>query len=103
MATPRVSTVELRVLDGPNLYYPRPAIKLTLEVPGWMRASEATVREVAERLSMPPSLSPGAPGSEQRRRATARIGAQLTRRIAVASGVRRLAVRGRPGRRPTTS
>jgi cyanophycin synthetase len=100
VATPRVSTVELRVLDGPNLYYPRPALKLTLEIPGWMRASETTVREVAERLSMPPSLSPGAPGSEQRRRATARIGAQLTRRIAVASGVRRLAVRGRPGPAP---
>src|ERR671914_1891571 len=25
--------VELRVLDGANLYFPRPAIKLTLEVP----------------------------------------------------------------------
>ena len=59
MTTPRVWTVEQRVLDGPNLYYPRPAVKLTLEVPGWMRISEEKVREVAERLEMPPQPVPG--------------------------------------------
>ena len=41
MATP--SGVELRVLDGPNLYFPRPAVKLTIAVPGWMRASDHRV------------------------------------------------------------
>ena len=29
--TPR-SLVELRLLDGPNLYFPRPAAKLTLDL-----------------------------------------------------------------------
>src|ERR1700737_313866 len=28
--------VELRVLDGPNLYFTRPAIKLTLDVSPWL-------------------------------------------------------------------
>jgi hypothetical protein len=31
---PGTALVELRVLDGANLYFPRPAIKLTLAVPG---------------------------------------------------------------------
>ena len=93
--------VELRVLDGPNLYFPRPAIKLRLHVPGWMRASEAKIREVGERLGVRAALEhPGAPNSEQRRRVVARIGAGLTRAIAHRSGARRLAVRGRPGPAP---
>ena len=38
------SLVELRVLDGPNLYFTRPAVKLTLAVPGWLAATEAKLR-----------------------------------------------------------
>jgi cyanophycin synthetase len=34
------SLVELRVLDGPNLYFPRPAIKLTLDVGGLLGLPE---------------------------------------------------------------
>ncbi len=95
-----VRGIELRVLDGPNLYFPRPAIKLTLAVPGWMRASEARVTEVATRLEVSGAATPGAPGSQHRRRFVARIAAQLTRRQAVASGARRLAVKGTPGNGP---
>jgi cyanophycin synthetase len=95
-----VRGIELRVLDGPNLYYPRPAIKLTLAVPGWMRASEARVSEIAARLGVSGAATPGAPGSQHRRRLVARIAAQLTRRQAVASGARRLAVSGTPGNDP---
>lgn len=95
-----VGTVELRVLDGPNLYFPRPAIKLTLSVPGWMGAPEATVVRAAGRLGSASSFRAGAPGTEQRRRAIGRIAAQLTRRIAVAGGARRLAVRARSGPGP---
>ena len=91
-----VELVELRVLDGPNLYFPRPAIKLTLAVPGWLRAGEAAVIHAAERLGIG-SVRAGVAGSEQRRRTTARIAAGLTRRIALASGARRLAVRARTG------
>jgi cyanophycin synthetase len=99
VTSPGVELVELRVLDGPNLYFPRPAIKLTLAVPGWMRAGEATVARAAERIGLG-GLRPGVPGSEQRRRATGRIAARLTRRIAVEAGARRLSVRARSGPEP---
>jgi hypothetical protein len=36
VAPPRADLVELRVLDGPNLYFPRPAVKLTIAVGGWL-------------------------------------------------------------------
>jgi cyanophycin synthetase len=94
-----VRTAELRVLDGPNLYFPRPAVKLTLEVPGWLRASEAT----AARAALAAGVSgpePGTPGSERRRRLTARVAVELTRRIARTTGNARLAVRGRIGPEP---
>jgi len=42
---PPRSLAELRELDGPNLYFTRPAIKVTLAVPAWLEAS-------AERLSL---------------------------------------------------
>jgi cyanophycin synthetase len=94
--TASVRTVELRVLDGPNLYFPRPAIRLTLGVAGWLRASDARVRSVAERLDLS-GVTAGPTGSEHRRRAVMRIAAAFTRRAAAASGARRLAVRARPG------
>ena len=90
--------VELRVLDGPNVYFPRPAMKLTIAVPGWMRATEPTVVEVAGRLGMRDRRA-GDPMSEQRRRFTARVAKRLTGRVASAS-VTRLAVRSRPGPEP---
>ena len=95
-----VGIEELRVLDGPNLYFPRPAIKLTLSIPGWMRASDARVRAVAERLGVPGAARPGRAGSEQRRRVVMRIAATFVRDTARASGARRLAVRTRVGPEP---
>jgi cyanophycin synthetase len=100
MTNQAVRGVELRVLDGPNLYFSRPAIKLTLAVPGWMRASETRVSDVAARLGVSGAATTGAAGSQQRRRLIARIAAQLTRRQAIASGARRLAVKGSPGNAP---
>jgi cyanophycin synthetase len=91
-----VRTVELRVLEGPNLYFARPAVKLMLEVGGWLRASDDRVQKVADQVGIP-RLDPGGAGSDQRLRATARIAVQLTRRIAEAVGTGRLAVRGRTG------
>ncbi len=91
-----VRIVELRVLDGPNLYFPRPAVKLTMEVGGWLRASEDRIASIGRAIGIP-ELDPGAPGSDQRQRATVRIAVQLTRRIATAAGTGRLAVRGRTG------
>jgi len=137
--------VELRVLDGPNLYFPRPAIKLTLDVSELLALPEAEVAAIAARAALPgfagepgssagtaapggpggpgrpagtaapggpegagpgPEGAPagpgpaGRPGSEQRRRFVARLGAHLVRQTAAAAGVGRLAVRGRPGPEP---
>ena len=35
--------VELRVLTGPNLYFPRPAVKLTLDAQGVLGAEPAAM------------------------------------------------------------
>lgn len=100
-AAPPVQAIEIRALDGPNLYFPRPAIKLTLDAPAWMRATEDRFSRLTAPLG-PGTRSPaGAPNSEQRRRTVARIAGRLTRAIAVASGSGRLAIRGRLGPTPT--
>jgi cyanophycin synthetase len=90
-----VDTVELRVLDGPNIYFPRPAIKLSLAVPGWQRATAARLERLGDALGVPPSVRAGERGSEQRLRFAARVGARCARSIAAATGTR-LGVRGRP-------
>ena len=94
MAPPRADLVELRVLDGPNLYFPRPAVKLTIAVGGWLEVPEERLAAKLERVGA--TGRPGRPGSDQRRRTVARLAARLTWRLAIASGVR-LAVRSRPG------
>ena len=92
--------VELRVLDGANLYFPRPAIKLTLEVPGLLSLPEELAAAVAAEAGLTAG-APGPPSSEQRRRFAIRLLAHLARRTAAAAGVRALAVRSRPGPEPT--
>ncbi|MGA9159855.1 MAG: Mur ligase, partial [Actinomycetota bacterium] len=97
MAASRADLVELRVLDGPNLYFPRPAVKLTIAVGVWLEVPEERVAAALERVGV--RGSPGRPGSEQRRRTVARLTARLTSRLATESRVR-LAVRSRPGPEP---
>jgi cyanophycin synthetase len=96
-----VRTAELRVLEGPNVYFPRPAIKLTLEVPGWLRASEDRAARAARAAGVR-GAEPGREGSERRVRLAARVAVQLARRIARETGTGRLAVRGRMGPEPGT-
>ena len=48
-SAPSTSLIELRVLEGPNLYFPRAAIKLTLDVSGLSGASEETATRFAAR------------------------------------------------------
>jgi cyanophycin synthetase len=91
--------VELRVLDGPNLYFTRPAIKLTLDVSPWLDLSQARVERLTRRTDFTPSASSGQPGSDQRRRYIARFAIHITRALADATGTQ-LAVRGRPGPAP---
>jgi cyanophycin synthetase len=92
--------VELRVLDGANLYFPRPAIKLTLDVPALLSLPGERAAAVAGEVGLT-AAAPGPPGGEQRRRFATRLLAHLVRRTAAAAGVRALAVRSRPGPEPT--
>ncbi|MGH2739337.1 MAG: Mur ligase family protein [Actinomycetota bacterium] len=98
-----VRLVELRVLVGPNIYFTKPAVKLTLAIPGWLEIAERRVTVFADRLGVRgPGGRPvrsGAARSEERRRFVARLAAQVTRSVARASGSR-LAVRGRVGSEP---
>jgi cyanophycin synthetase len=109
---PGASLVELRVLDGPNLYFTRPAVKLTLAIPGWLDAGETRVANraaalgvLSNRVERPGAsaargrLRPGAPGSEQRAKFVARVAAHLTRTLADATRTE-LGVRARPGPEP---
>ena len=89
------SLVELRVLEGPNLYFPRPAVKLTLDLTGLVELSEPEARELARRLGLS-SARPGGPATAFRQRFAARAVARLVRMVAAASGISRLAVRARP-------
>ena len=82
------------MLDGPNLYFPRPAVKLTIAVGGWLEVPEERLAAALERVGA--TGHPGRAGSDQRRRTVARLAARITWRLATASGVR-LAVRSRPG------
>jgi cyanophycin synthetase len=99
VAEEAVRLVELRVLEGPNIYFPRPAIKLTLSVAGWLDLSEDRATAVAKRIGLPGMARPGLPRSGQRLRFTARAATHLARALARATGTR-LALRARPGPEP---
>jgi len=98
-SAPAVAVSEVRVLEGPNLYFPKPAIKVSLELPGYLEADEASLQGLARRTALGGSR-PGAPGSEQRQRFVARVVERAVRRLATASGTSRLGVRSRPGSSP---
>jgi cyanophycin synthetase len=89
------SLVELRVLEGPNLYFPRAAIKLTLDIGGFAAVPEDTARRFAQRIGLR-NARPGAPHSGFRQRFALRAVGRLVRAIATESGATRLAVRVRP-------
>ncbi|HET7350724.1 MAG TPA: Mur ligase family protein [Marmoricola sp.] len=91
--------VELRVLEGPNLYFPRAAVKLTLDVTALARAAESDVRRLAESLGIN-SIRAGQPASGFRQRSITRLVSSLVRRIGAEAGTTRLAVRVRPTSQP---
>jgi len=91
-----VTVVELRVLDGPNLYFTKPAIKLTLGVAPWLTLAEERAQRLTRRTGFRPVAAPGAPNSDQRRRYVARFAVHVARRLADATATH-LAIRGRPG------
>ncbi|MDN5893114.1 MAG: Mur ligase [Nocardioides sp.] len=88
------SLVELRVLEGPNLYFPRAAIKLTLDVSTLAAAETERAKRFATRIGLR-SSRPGAPETGFRQRFTTRAVARLVRAVAKEAGTARLAVRVR--------
>ncbi len=93
------SLVELRVLEGPNLYFPRAAVKLTLDVSVIADADQETVMRLARRVGLR-TTRPGAAGSGFRQRFALRAVARVVRAIASEAGTGRLAVRVRPTNDP---
>jgi cyanophycin synthetase len=98
-SAPTVTVVEVRVLEGPNLYFAKPAIKVTLDLPGYLGADEATLADLARRTGLRGGR-PGRPGSEQRQRFVVRVVERAVRRLATTTGTSRLGVRSRPGTSP---
>jgi cyanophycin synthetase len=93
------SLIELRVLEGPNLYFPRAAIKLTLDITGLASAPTSAVERLARRIGLS-GARPGEPDTGFRQRFALRAVARLVREIARESGTVRLAVRVRPTSEP---
>ena len=89
------SLVELRVLEGPNLYFPRAAIKLTLDIGALAQVSTPTAARFANRIGLR-NARPGEPDSGFRQRFAMRAVERLVRAVASESGTKRLAVRVRP-------
>jgi cyanophycin synthetase len=87
--------VELRVLEGPNLYFPRAAVKLTLDLTRLVDAPTDVALRFASRVGLTTSR-PGAAGSGFRQRFAARAVERLARQVAAEAGTTRLAVRVRP-------
>src|SRR6478735_10318549 len=94
-SAPRALT-EIRLLDGPNLYFPKPAAKVTVDIGPLMSVSLDAARAVGVQVGLA-GARPGPPGSVFRQRSAIRLVTRLVRRLAAAGGVNRLAVRCRPG------
>jgi cyanophycin synthetase len=88
------SLLELRVLEGPNLYFPRAAIKLTLDITPLASAPTTTATRLARRIGLANAL-PGEPDTGFRQRFAVRAVSRLVRAVAHESGTLRLAVRVR--------
>ena len=95
------SLLELRVLEGPNLYFPRAAIKLTVDVEGLSTCSVDNALRFSRRIGLA-SVRPGEAGSGFRQRFALRAVARLVRAIAAETGTTRLAVRVRSTANPQT-
>ena len=90
-----VTTREVRLLEGPNLYFPRPAVKVTLALTGYLAAPADDVQAVCRALGLRAG-KPGASGSEQRQQVLVCVVERVARALATAAGTRRLGVRTRP-------
>lgn len=76
-----VQVTEVRLLEGPNLYFARPAVKVSLSLPGYQALSAPAVTAIAEVVGLRRAV-PGAPHTEQRQRFLSRLAGSVLRRIA---------------------
>jgi cyanophycin synthetase len=91
-----VEVREVRVLDGPNLYFARPAVKVSLALPGYLALDRRYAVELAERCGLR-SPRPGKPDTAQRQRFVMRFAAHVMRRVVGGVGPKRITVRTRTG------
>jgi cyanophycin synthetase len=94
------SLVELRLLDGPNLYFPRPAAKVTLDLTELLELPEVAARDLGTELGLGKART-GTTGTIFRQRFAIRLVTQIVRRLARSGGTTRLAVRTRTGQAVT--
>ncbi len=99
LAVPGVHVEELRVLEGPNLYFPRPAVKVSLALPGYLDADGAAMLALAQRIGLG-RATPGRAGTSQRQRFVMRVVERALRTLARAGGTQRLGIRVRPAGDP---
>jgi cyanophycin synthetase len=91
------SLLEMRILDGPNLYFPHAAVRLTLDVRRLVEAPEDEAAALASSIGLR-HATPGPSGTGFRQRFAARALARLVRQVATEAGTHRLPVRVRPER-----
>lgn len=91
-----VVPIEIRVLEGPNLYFTRPAIKIQLALPGYLALPDDAFASVCRAAGLRRVQIPAA-GSAGRQRVTGRIVEQVVRALAAGVGVTRVGVRARGG------
>lgn len=90
-----VQVTEVRLLEGPNLYFTRPAVKVSLSLPGYQALDAAQATAIADVVGLRRAV-PGKAGTEQRQRFLMRLAGTIARRIADAVPSR-VGVRGRVG------
>ena len=90
-----VEVTEVRLLEGPNLYFTRPSVKVSLSLPGYQELDRAAASAIAEVVGLRRAV-PGKPHTEQRQRFLTRLASTVLRRIADAVPSR-VGVRGRVG------
>src|SRR5699024_10172270 len=90
-----VRVTEVRLLEGPHLYFSRPSVKVSLSLPGYQARDQAAASAIAEVVGLRRAI-PGKPHSEQRQRFLSRLAGTLLRRVASAVPSR-VGVRGRVG------
>ena len=87
------------MLDGPNLYFTRPAVKLTVDARLWLELPDERAAALAARAGIEDQALPGGPGTDRRLRLCARLAGRVVRALGDAAGMR-LQVRARPGPQP---